>query len=622
MAAYNWVSEYNLEGKVTKSGTELGDGASSRVYLGSWNGTMVAVKELKMYIPRLASSFVKAYEPLFNLSHPNIVQVLGICPQTGLIVLEYCCKSLHDLMIKTLAGLLLQLGDDTPLQLRILALTDTVAGVRFLHNHNIVHGDIKPQNILVCGAAKDEFIFKVTDYACNIISGASHISSKSSSFKQMMTPGYLAPELIGEIDYSRRPTEKSDVYSLAILIYEIFFCKEAWPVVSMKLLSAVQSGHRPVIPDDSPQSITQLIEKCWKPKPPERPNTSEISHQLELYLETIDQDDHAKHNNSCSDAPLTSSLVDGNMPTIDGSVDPSVQSIDECFSMAPCTSLLASELDSSMISESPKGLELDHEIDESIGGSQSQSFCSANIIHPCNSTNRNGHDSNLFVNVSNSGMSYCANSQPSVDFSNSVPAIENVFSSHQSTHDHRYIDMQKVKNVLKITELKQFQIECSTAVMHGHDAIIVQPTGCGKSLCFVIPAICFPGKVSLVIEPAVSVITNQVDNLQSRGIQAVALGRAAGSSKSANYNRVFKVVSKEPIVAFCTPEYLFGTPATSTFIGTKGQFSTVLSKKERFCLITIDEAHKIFDRLFSYCPTFNNLKSTVPHSCNVCNINW
>ena len=47
-----------------------------------------------------------------------------------------------------------------------------------------------------------------------------------------------------------------------------------------------------------------------------------------------------------------------------------------------------------------------------------------------------------------------------------------------------------------------------------------------------------------------SVITNQVDNLQSRGIQAVA---SAGSSKSDNYNRVFKVVSKELIVAFCTP---------------------------------------------------------------------
>ena len=80
--------------------------------------------------------------------------------------------------------------------------------------------------------------------------------------------------------------------------------------------------------------------------------------------------------------------------------------------------------------------------------------------------------------------------------------------------------MQKVKNVLKITEFKQFQIECAAAIKHGQDATVVQPTGCGKSLCFVIPALCSPDKVSLVIEPAVSVITNQVDSLQKRGIQA------------------------------------------------------------------------------------------------------
>ena len=136
----------------------------------------------------------------------------------------------------------------------------------------------------------------------------------------------------------------------------------------------------------------------------------------------------------------------------------------------------------------------------------------------------------------------------------------------------------------------------------------MQPTGCGKSLCFIIPAICFPGKVSLVVEPAVSVITNQVDSLQKRGIQAIALGRAAGSSKSANYHRVFEALNNEPIVAFCTPEYLFGTPATSTFVGTKSQFSIVQRKKERFCLITINEALTIFDRMYSYRPAFNDLK--------------
>jgi len=70
----------------TKSGIELGDAASSRVFLESWNGTSVAIKQLEIYIPRMVISFVKAYEPLFNLSHWNIAQVLGICPQP---VLKY-----------------------------------------------------------------------------------------------------------------------------------------------------------------------------------------------------------------------------------------------------------------------------------------------------------------------------------------------------------------------------------------------------------------------------------------------------------------------------------------------------------------------------------------------------
>ena len=52
-----------------------------------------------------------------------------------------------------------------------------------------------------------------------MIPGVSHLSSKSASFKQLMKPGYLAPELIGDVNFSMQPTTKSDVYCL---IYEVF----------------------------------------------------------------------------------------------------------------------------------------------------------------------------------------------------------------------------------------------------------------------------------------------------------------------------------------------------------------------------------------------------------------
>ena len=55
----------------------------------------------------------------------------------------------------------------------------------------------------------------------------------------------------------------------------------------MQLLGAVQSRYQPAIPDDSPQYIVQLIQNCWKRESLERPNISEISQQLQGYLEAI-----------------------------------------------------------------------------------------------------------------------------------------------------------------------------------------------------------------------------------------------------------------------------------------------------------------------------------------------
>ena len=101
-----------------------------------------------------------------------------------------------------------------------------------------------------------------------------------------------------------------------------------------------------------------------------------------------------------------------------------------------------------------------------------------------------------------------------------------------------------------------------------------------ESLCFVLPALLFKGKVSLVIEPVVAVIVNQVDALQKKGVNALALGRAAGGKKSFNYRHVFQSTHDKPVVAFCTPEYLFGTPSTGSCLGTVGQFSTLLTKKD------------------------------------------
>jgi len=106
-----------------------------------------------------------------------------------------------------------------------------------------VYGDIKPQSILVSGKSEDKYVFKLADYAC---SNAKHVyaSSKSStSLRQLMTPGYAAPELFSDTGCVVKPTKKSDIYSFGIVAYKVIFLKEAWSNVSFQLIPSFKAGY-------------------------------------------------------------------------------------------------------------------------------------------------------------------------------------------------------------------------------------------------------------------------------------------------------------------------------------------------------------------------------------------
>ena len=622
----NGISDFNLEGRIKTSQSEVGDGATSRVYMGNLDGNTVAVKQLKCYSPRLAPALIQAYDQLFKLKHDNIVQILGICPSSGQIIMEYCHRVLDNCTVRTLGDLLLHYGSHLPDELRIMALSDVAEGLQYLHCNDL---DIKPQNVLVMGS-EQEFLFKITDYTCYNYKNASQFSARSSSLKQLMTPGYLAPELISDVGNYLDPTKASDIYSFSILSYEVAFTREPWPSVSMKLIDSVRKGYRPIIPVNTSKFISSLIQDCWKQDSAARPTALQVSQLLQDYLELSSSPEIFVTNTSDVTANLDNPLTCiSSGITIGHTRSSNIIATDDLIaSKSPLDCSVSARITGTQTLED---LPIDSDFNEPTCFIATQGHVNVDSLNnplesaPTNSLSRSTEEpltlessivqnsTGVCASVGNNNSNVMASQIHSCkDIQGAVSQGNDSLSSIELLSDN----MKNVKATLHVQELKEFQVQCINAVQQGNDVILVQPTGSGKSLCFTVPALLSPGKVSIVIEPVVAIINNQVEALKNKGIDAVALGRAAGNKKSSNYRRVLQS-SNLPNLAFCTPEYLFGTPANATFSGSCGQFHSLLAIQNNVSMVTIDEAHKIFDRMPSYRPAFDDMKQLHELSCPI-----
>ena len=82
--------------------------------------------------------------------------------------------------------------------------------------------------------------------------------------------------------------------------------------------------------------------------------------------------------------------------------------------------------------------------------------------------------------------------------------------------------LEVLKDVFGYEQFRSLQEEIINHILNRHDALIVLPTGGGKSLCYQLPALIFDG-VTVVVSPLISLMQDQVMQLQQRGIHAVFL---------------------------------------------------------------------------------------------------
>ena len=79
-------------------------------------------------------------------------------------------------------------------------------------------------------------------------------------------------------------------------------------------------------------------------------------------------------------------------------------------------------------------------------------------------------------------------------------------------------------------EFREGQREVVTAILEGKDAVVVMPTGSGKSLCFQLPAMMLDG-ATVVVSPLIALMKDQVDALHARGLPATFINSSIDVSE-------------------------------------------------------------------------------------------
>ena len=149
--------------------------------------------------------------------------------------------------------------------------------IEYLHNHNIIYRDLKPDNI---GITADGTI-KLLDFGlCRVLPDTIDNNVVVSYDMQAVgTRRYMAPETCLREGYNL----KADVYGLAIVLFELFAVKKPFDLYSRDMHKhfVCLDGIRPTLPKYWPKDLSSMLATAWHPKPSKRPTISDICCQLE-----------------------------------------------------------------------------------------------------------------------------------------------------------------------------------------------------------------------------------------------------------------------------------------------------------------------------------------------------
>jgi eukaryotic-like serine/threonine-protein kinase len=256
---------------------EIGHGGMAMVYLAHdiRHHRHVAVKVLRPEIAALLGTdrFLREIEIAAQLNHPHILPLHDSGEAGGMLfyVMPFVeGASLRDRLAADGA---------LPVSEAVRLLHDVVDGLAYAHEHNVVHRDIKPDNVMLANRHA-----MVTDFgiakAISDVAGASRVTTAGVSIG---TPAYMAPE---QCTADANIDHRADLYSFGVLAYEILSGRPPFDGTSAQ---AVLAAHLTEIPmplrqvrREVPVALSNVVMRCLEKRPADRwASAAEILSQLE-----------------------------------------------------------------------------------------------------------------------------------------------------------------------------------------------------------------------------------------------------------------------------------------------------------------------------------------------------
>src|SRR3984957_9033430 len=191
-----------------------------------------------------------------EISHANVCRVFDVGEMDGRLFLTMEYVDGEDL-----SSLLRRIGQ-FPQAKGLDIARQMCAGLAAAHDHGVLHRDLKPGNIMLDGRGR----VRITDFGLAALSGDLGGEEVSAG-----TPAYMAPEQLAGVEV----TQRSDIYSLGLVMYEIFTGKKAYEAASLGELlrrreSSSPSSISALVKDIDPLT-ERVIQRCLERDPSKRP---------------------------------------------------------------------------------------------------------------------------------------------------------------------------------------------------------------------------------------------------------------------------------------------------------------------------------------------------------------